>query len=115
MDENRLFVSNLAYSITEEALAAHLLTAGPVRSVRIVHDRDTGRSRGFAFAEMETGGGLLRAIDLLDGSELRGRPMKLVAARPRAERPMPPLSMRWSYDAGAGVGPSAPAQPHRRD
>ncbi len=114
MDQNRIFISNLAYSITEEDLAAHLLTAGQVRSVRVVHDRDTGRSRGFAFAEMATEDGMLRAIDLLDRSELRGRPMTVSQARPRDERPIPPRSMRWSYDAGAGVGPSAPAQLQRR-
>lgn len=81
---SRLFVGNLPYSCTEEDLREVFQARWAVVSVRIVVDRDTGRSKGFGFVELETEGATRQAIDALDGSELFGR---RIAVREAHERP----------------------------
>jgi RNA recognition motif-containing protein len=81
----RIFVGNLSYRTTEDQLADLFSQAGEVVSATVVTDRDTGRSRGFAFVEMETDSGS-RAIEQFNGYELDGRKINVNEARPRPER-----------------------------
>jgi cold-inducible RNA-binding protein len=78
-----LFVGNIPHSATEADLRSLFETHGTVERVSIVTDRDTGRSRGFAFVEMTDAGAADKAITALDGSDLGGRPLKVNEARPK--------------------------------
>ena len=84
--EAKLFVGNLAYTTTEDDLKALFAQAGGVKSVALIKDRETGRSKGFAFVEFETQVDAEKAISLLDGKEFQGRALKVNIARPREER-----------------------------
>lgn len=84
--ENKLYVGNLSYSSNESSLQTLFEQAGTVKSVQIIKDRETGRSKGFAFVEMETEEEAQKAIGLFNGKELDGRALKVNVARPREER-----------------------------
>ena len=81
----RIFVGNLSYQTTEDQLTDLFSQAGEVESATIVTDRDTGRSRGFAFIEMERDAAA-KAIQQFNGYELNGRAINVNEARPRPER-----------------------------
>jgi RNA recognition motif-containing protein len=84
---SRLFVGNLSFNTTEDSLRAALTQNG--RTVKDVHmpaDRETGRPRGFAFAEMASDAEAKAAIAELDGKELDGRALKVNEAEPRPAR-----------------------------
>ena len=82
-----LYVGNLPHSTTETELRTLFQTHGEVERVNMVTDRDTGRSRGFAFVEMANAGEAEKAIAALNGTELGGRTLTINEARPKAERP----------------------------
>ncbi len=82
----RLYVGNLPYTITEDALNELFSEAGPVDSVKLITDRDTGRSKGFAFVEMTTDEGAEHAIADLNGRKIEGRPITVNEARPQQPR-----------------------------
>jgi len=82
----KLYVGNLPYSASEEELRSLFERAGTVKSVTIITDRDSGRSKGFAFVEMSTQAEAEEAIKLLDGYNLNERELKVNIARPREER-----------------------------
>lgn len=82
-----LYVGNVSYQSTDESIAAHFSQAGTVVSAKIVMDKFTGRSRGFAFVEMGSAEEAQKAIDMLDGKDLDGRPLKVNIARPKEDRP----------------------------
>lgn len=84
----KIYVGNLPFSATEDEIRALFEPFGEVTSVDIVKDRDTGRSRGFAFVEMADGGD--EAIQELDQSQMGGRTLKINEARPRERRPQKP-------------------------
>jgi cold-inducible RNA-binding protein len=80
----RLYVGNLSYSITEADLRDAFAASGhDVAEVKLVLDRDTGRPRGFAFVEMATDAGALKAIEALNGKDLQGRTIAVSEARER--------------------------------
>jgi RNA recognition motif-containing protein len=81
-----LFVGNLTFDTTEDALREHFAPMGEVQAVRIMTDRDTGKSRGFAFVEMANDDDAAKAITALNGKELGGRALTINEARPRPER-----------------------------
>lgn len=81
----RIYVGNLSYRTTEDDLSALFEQAGQVESVNIITDRDTGRSKGFAFVEMGNEAAE-RAIAQFNGTELNGRALTVNQARPREER-----------------------------
>lgn len=81
----RIFVGNLSYQTTEDQLSDLFSEAGAVESATIVTDRDTGRSRGFAFIEMDKDAAAA-AIEKFNGVELNGRIINVNEARPRPER-----------------------------
>jgi RNA recognition motif-containing protein len=84
----RLYVGNLNFTTTEDALRAALEEGGrTVKDLHIVTDRETGRPRGFAFAEMSSDSEAQAVISAMDGYELDGRRLTINEARPRASRP----------------------------
>ena len=84
----RLYIGNLSFNTTEETLHAALAEEGRnVKEVFIMTDRETGRPRGFAFAEMATEADAQGAIAALDGRDLDGRTLKVNEAREREPRP----------------------------
>ena len=82
----KLYVGNLAFQTTSEDLQQLFAQAGTVTSAIIVEDRDTGRSRGFAFVEMSTQDEANSAIEQFNGKELAGRGLKVNEAKPRENR-----------------------------
>ena len=87
MESNRrLFVGNLPYQVVDRDLEDHFRPAGVVTSVNVMLDRETGRSRGFAFVEFSTPEEAEKAVELFHGKELAGRQLTVNSARPREER-----------------------------
>ncbi|HSD46018.1 MAG TPA: RNA-binding protein [Pyrinomonadaceae bacterium] len=82
----KLYVGNLAFQTTNQDLQDLFAQAGTVESASIIEDRDTGRSKGFAFVEMSTQEEAAAAIDQFNGKELAGRMLKVNEARPRENR-----------------------------
>ena len=82
----KLYVGNLSYSTTEPTLEAAFSAHGTVESVKLVMDRDSGRSKGFGFVEMSTNAEAGAAIAEMNGAELDGRAMKVNEAKPQAKR-----------------------------
>ncbi len=82
-----LYVSNLPYTLTDEDLQSEFAPFGNVSSARLVKDRETGRSRGFGFVEMPVETEALTAINALNGKDIGGRPLRVIEARPKEERP----------------------------
>ena len=80
---NRLYVGNLVFHATESLIQETFATCGEVRSVSVVTDRETGRSRGFAFVEMADLAGAQKALATLDGHELEGRSLRVSVAEDR--------------------------------
>ncbi len=82
-----LYVGGLPYATTQENLQELFAGAGEVRSVRVIMDRETGRSKGFAFVEMADDSGGDQAITMFNGYSLGGRTLVVNEARPREDRP----------------------------
>ncbi|QQS45281.1 MAG: RNA-binding protein [Acidobacteriota bacterium] len=82
----RLYVGNLPFSATEEELENLFSQSGVVTSANIVTDRDTGRSRGFAFVEMESSEAANAAIEALNGADFNGRSLTVNEAKPKESR-----------------------------
>jgi len=81
----KIYVGNLAFQTSEQSLRSHFAQHGEVLSASIVTDRDTGRSRGFGFVEMDNAAATA-AIAALDQSDLDGRSIKVNEAKPRENR-----------------------------
>lgn len=82
----KLYVGNLTFNTTEQDLEAQFSRYGQVNSTSIITDRDTGRSRGFAFVELDSRESAQAAIDALNGKELDGRALTVNEAKPREGR-----------------------------
>jgi cold-inducible RNA-binding protein len=82
----KLYVGNLTFSTTESDLREMFAPYGAVESVSLVTDRDTGRSRGFAFVEMTNDTEAASAISGLNGQDSGGRALTVNEAKPKAER-----------------------------
>jgi cold-inducible RNA-binding protein len=81
----KLFVGNLSFQSNEQDLLTLFFEFGAVETVNVVNDRDTGKSRGFAFVEMPNRSEAEAAIKALDGKELDGRNINVSEARPKPE------------------------------
>ena len=82
-----MYVGNLSYSVTEDDLKTLFTEFGEVESVNIITDKFSGQSKGFGFVEMPDNSEADKAIKALNGSELRGRDIKVNQAKPRSDRP----------------------------
>jgi cold-inducible RNA-binding protein len=84
--ELKLFVGNLPFTTSEDDVRTLFVQAGEVTSVALIKDRDTGRSKGFAFVEMKTQAEAEKAISMFNGYRIGGRELTVNIARPREER-----------------------------
>jgi len=82
--KKKLYVGNLSFETTEADLKELFGQAGSVETVRIITDRDTGRSKGFGFVEMQKGGD--KAIAEMNGKDFKGRALTVNEARPMSSR-----------------------------
>jgi RNA recognition motif-containing protein len=80
---NKLYVGNLAYSMSDESLQQRFGEFGSVVSAKVMMDRDSGRSKGFGFVEMSTADEAQAAIRGLNGKSIEGRDMVVNEARPK--------------------------------
>jgi RNA recognition motif-containing protein len=103
----KLYVGNLSYSVSNADLEAMFAPFGTVRSAQVIEDRDTGRSKGFAFVEMGTDQEAEAAIAGLSGKEHDGRALT-VKARPSCSLPLRPAmaaSASWSVPISTNAKP----------
>ena len=82
----KLYVGNLSFNTTAQDLETLFGQHGTVQSASLIEDRETGRSRGFAFVEMSSGEEANAAIASLDGKDLDGRALTVNEAKPQAPR-----------------------------
>ena len=83
---SKLYVGNLSYGMTDNDLENLFEPHGTVQSAQVIKDRDTGRSKGFGFVEMDSGKEAQAAISALNGQDVNGRALTVNEARPREER-----------------------------
>jgi RNA recognition motif-containing protein len=95
----KLYVGNLSFRTTSEELREAFGAAGTVESASVIEDRDTGRSRGFAFVEMATPEEAAAAIEQFNGKDFGGRNLTVNEAKPREDR-----GGRGGYRGGYGGG-----------
>src|SRR5438445_11728340 len=81
-----IYVGNLVWDCTADDLLALFQEHGAVARAQVITDRETGRSRGFGFVEMNDDAEAQKAIDALNGADFKGRPLTVNEARPREER-----------------------------
>ncbi len=86
MNQAKLYVGNLSYSTSEDALRTAFEAHGTVNSVNLITDRDSGRPKGFGFVEMGSPEDAQKAKEALDGTELDGRTLKVDVAKEQAPR-----------------------------
>ncbi len=102
-----VYVGNLAYSTSGDDLREAFGAFGEVTSANVISDRDSGRSKGFAFVEMSDDSSAREAIEKLNGTEMDGRTITVNEARPREDRPSGGGGRgggRGGYGGGGGGG-----------
>jgi RNA recognition motif-containing protein len=100
----KLYVGNIPFSTTDGDLRSMFEAHGAVTSVKVITDRETGRSRGFAFVEMEDATAAANAIRALDGSQMGGRSLRVNEAQDRREGGGGGGGGRGGYGGGGGGG-----------
>ena len=83
---SKIYVGGLPYTTTDGQLEEIFSAHGTVESARVITDKVTGRSRGFGFVEMSSGGEAQKAIEALNGTEIEGRTLTVNEARPQERR-----------------------------
>ena len=96
-----IYVGNLTWDTTADDLLQLFQEHGQVARAQVITDRETGRSRGFGFVEMNDDAEAQKAIDALNGNSFRGRPLTVNEAKPREERGG---GSRGGYGGGRGYG-----------
>jgi len=99
-----IYVGNLPYSMTDGELESLFTEFGAVQSAKVIFDRETNRSKGFGFVEMDDAEAGKTAIDALNDSEVEGRPLRVNEARPREERGGGGGGFRGGRGGGGGGG-----------
>ncbi|MGQ0848178.1 MAG: RNA recognition motif domain-containing protein [Actinomycetota bacterium] len=105
-----IYVGNLPFSTTSESLSTLFSRFGTVGSANVAVDRETGRSRGFGFVEMEDESEAKKAIEELDGTDIDGRRVTVNQARPKTDRPRAGTGGRYGRPSGGGR-PSSGGRP----
>ena len=95
MQNNKLFVRNLSYNTTDGELSGIFAGSGDVISARMATDRETGRSRGFGFVQMNTQEEAQNAIRTLDNSQHNGRTLSVMLSEPRDRKPSTAYGNSW--------------------
>jgi len=103
--KNRLYVGNLAFQTTEASLKSAFAEFGEVAEVKLITDRETGRSRGFAFVVMSTGEQAQKATERMHGAMLDGRALRVNEAEER----------NGGFGGGGGGGNHGPRSSERRN
>ena len=98
----KLYVGNLAFSVTDDELQQAFASFGNIMSARVVMDRMTGRSKGFGFVELEDDGLADEAVNKMNGQTIGGRPVRVSEAKPQEDRPRGPR--REGGGGGGGFG-----------
>jgi RNA recognition motif-containing protein len=99
-----IFVGNLSFTSTEDSVRSIFEGYGTVDRVSIITDRETGKSRGFAFVEMPNDDEANRAIGALNGADFGGRKLNVNEARPREERGSGGGGGGFNRGGGGGAG-----------
>jgi len=99
-----IYVGNLPHSSTETELRNLFVAHGTVENVNIITDRETGRSRGFAFVEMANWDEAQKAMTALNGSEFGGRTLTINEAKPKSNRPRHNGGQRFGRSAAGRSG-----------
>ena len=100
----KIYVGNMPFSSNEQSLEALFSNYGQVDEVAVITDRETGRSRGFAFVTMSSDEEAKEAIEALNGQEFEGRTLTVNEARPRENRGGGGGGGRGGYGGGGGRG-----------
>ncbi len=100
----KLYVGNLTYGVTHSNLEEWFAQYGTVQSAQVITDRDTGRSKGFGFVEMDTDDQAAAAIEGLNDQEHDGRRLTVSEAKPRVARTTGGGSYGGGYGGGGGGG-----------
>lgn len=95
----KLYVGNLPYTTTDADLQSQFSALGAVLSAKVITDRDSGRSKGFGFVEMENDEEAMKAIEAMNGKDMNGRPLVVNEARP-----MQPRDNNRGGGSGGGYG-----------
>jgi RNA recognition motif-containing protein len=82
----KLYVGNLPYSVTDQTLTDTFSECGTVETAKVIMDRDSGRSKGFAFVEMSSDAEAMKSIDRFNGAQMDGRAINVSEAKPQAPR-----------------------------
>jgi RNA recognition motif-containing protein len=106
---NKVFVGNLSFDVTREELIDAFSAAGKVVDAKVPTDRETGRPRGFAFVEFADDDAALKSISMMNGKDLKGRPLRVNEAENRPPRPAGAGGYRPSFGAGGGYRPGGPS------
>ena len=99
-----IFIAGLSYDMSDAELAELFEEYGAIASARIITDRQTGRSKGYGFVEMEDDEAANKAISELNGVECAGRTLSVSEARPREERPARSFNNNYRGGGGGGYG-----------
>ena len=103
-----IYVGNLAWGVTDDILLDLFSQYGQVKSAQVISDRETGRSRGFGFVEMENDEEAQKAIEALNGANHENRQLTVNVAREREERAAAePAATAAAADDAAAVAPTA--------
>ena len=100
----KLYVGNLAFSVTDDELQQAFTSFGNILSARVVMDRMTGRSKGFGFVELEDDGLADEAVNKMNGQTIGGRPVRVSEAKPQEDRPRGPRREGGGGGFGGGGG-----------
>jgi len=98
----KMYVGNLSFDTSEGDLRQKFEEFGDVASVNIITDRETGRSKGFAFVEMTSNASAETAMNAMNGSDFNGRKLTVNEARPRTERPAGNGGFRSNTNSNGG-------------
>jgi RNA recognition motif-containing protein len=92
-----IFIANLDWGITSDDLRTTFSAFGPVTYAHVVYEKETKRSKGFGYVEMEDTDHAINAIEALNGMEVNGRKLDVKIASPKGNRPAPKVSERKQF------------------
>ena len=104
----KLYVGNLAFTVTDDELMQAFTSFGTVASARVVMDRMTGRSKGFGFVEIEDDAMADEAVNKMNGQTIGGRPVRVSEAKPQEDKPRGPRREGGGGGFGGGGGRGGP-------
>jgi cold-inducible RNA-binding protein len=111
--ENKVFIGNLAFAVTDRQLQQLFQRHGMVQSAKVIFNKSTGRSKGYGFVEMSSEDQARRAIEALNGTQLEGRTLIVNKAHPRERRAPGPAQRQGFVPFGRSTGNSVRLVLHR--